>query len=302
MRKPLYALRIPGAHMIDTYLLEQLIAVKECGTLSAASEKLNLTQPSLTRSMQKLEKLLGVPLFDREKNRVALNENGILAAEHANLILLEEQNMIDQVRALDRSKRMITVGTIAPGPMFELSPLLSSIYPDKTISTEVRKEEEELLQGLADRTYQMIILNHSFESPAINCVPCGIEQLFFSVPRDHRIAKREECSFAEMNGESFLMAAEVGYWEQIVRKNLPNSRFLLQNDLDALLEIIKSSTVPSFATDVTNRTINSPEENRAYIRITDEDATEYFYCCCRSDEAKKYQRWFQVLEKRYIKR
>ena len=69
--------------MIDTYLLEQLTAVHECGTLSAASEKLHLTQPTLTRSMQKLEDIFGVKLFERTKNRVHLNENGRLAAECA---------------------------------------------------------------------------------------------------------------------------------------------------------------------------------------------------------------------------
>ena len=75
--------------MIDTYLLEQLTAVHECGTLSAAAEKLHLTQPSLTRSMQKLETLFGVKLFDRGKNRIVLNENGVLAAECAKHILAE---------------------------------------------------------------------------------------------------------------------------------------------------------------------------------------------------------------------
>ena len=114
--------------MIDTYLLEQLCAVSDCGTLSAASEKLHLTQPSLTRSMQKLEDLLGVKLFDRAKNRVHLNENGRLAAECAKHILMEEQDMISRVRALDRSSRTLAVGMISPGPMMELSPLLSSLY------------------------------------------------------------------------------------------------------------------------------------------------------------------------------
>ena len=103
--------------MIDTYLLEQLCAVLDCGTLSAASEKLHLTQPSLTRSMQKLEDLLGVKLFDRAKNRVHLNENGRLAAECAKHILMEEQDMISRVRALDRSSRTLAVGMISPGPM-----------------------------------------------------------------------------------------------------------------------------------------------------------------------------------------
>ena len=135
--------------MIDTYLLEQLCAVDECGTLSAASEKLHLTQPSLTRSMQKLESILGVSLFDRTKNRAVLNENGRLAAECARHILLEEADMITRVRALDRSRRTLAVGMVSPGPMMELSPLLSSLYPDLTIATEVRGEEE-LLQAIVE--------------------------------------------------------------------------------------------------------------------------------------------------------
>ncbi|MBQ6503280.1 MAG: LysR family transcriptional regulator [Flexilinea sp.] len=138
--------------MVDTYLLEQLSAVYECGTLSAASQKLHLTQPSLSRSMQKLEAILALKLFDRHKNRITLNDNGVLAAECAKQILAEEQLMINRVREHDRSKRMINVGTIAPGPMFELSPLLSSIYPDKTISTESRQKEE-LINGLYEGTY-----------------------------------------------------------------------------------------------------------------------------------------------------
>lgn len=53
--------------MIEIYLLEQLAAVAKYGTLSAAAEHLHLAQPSLSRSMQKLEDLLGVTLFERKK-------------------------------------------------------------------------------------------------------------------------------------------------------------------------------------------------------------------------------------------
>ena len=52
--------------MIEIYLLEQLAAVAKYGTLSAAAEHLPLAQPSLSRSMQKLEDLLGVTLFERK--------------------------------------------------------------------------------------------------------------------------------------------------------------------------------------------------------------------------------------------
>lgn len=41
--------------MIDVYLLEYFIAFYEEGSLLKASEKLHISQPSLTRAMQKLE-------------------------------------------------------------------------------------------------------------------------------------------------------------------------------------------------------------------------------------------------------
>ena len=69
--------------MIETYLLEQLDSFARTGTLSAAAEELHLTQPSITRSMQKLEGELGVTLFNRSRNKITLNETGKTAANYA---------------------------------------------------------------------------------------------------------------------------------------------------------------------------------------------------------------------------
>ena len=55
--------------MIDTQQLEQLIFIAEHGTLSKAAEKLHVSQPAVSRSMQRLENDLGVVLFDRQKNK-----------------------------------------------------------------------------------------------------------------------------------------------------------------------------------------------------------------------------------------
>lgn len=54
--------------MVETFLLEQLIAFAKYGTLSKAAEELHITQPALSRSMKKLENEFGVSLFDREKS------------------------------------------------------------------------------------------------------------------------------------------------------------------------------------------------------------------------------------------
>lgn len=69
--------------MVEFYQLEQLLRVADCGTLSGAAEQLHLSQPALSRSMQRLENDIGVPLFIRYKNKIELNENGQLAVEYA---------------------------------------------------------------------------------------------------------------------------------------------------------------------------------------------------------------------------
>lgn len=58
--------------MFELNQMEQLIMVAECGTLAGAAKKLHLSQPALSRSMQKLEEELQVPLFNRKKNKIQL--------------------------------------------------------------------------------------------------------------------------------------------------------------------------------------------------------------------------------------
>lgn len=53
--------------MINIEQLEHLIAFNKYKTLSKAAEKLHISQPILTRSMQKLEQELEVELFHRTK-------------------------------------------------------------------------------------------------------------------------------------------------------------------------------------------------------------------------------------------
>lgn len=52
--------------MIEIHLFEQLVAFASCGTLSAAADQLHISQPALSRSMQRLEDELGIA-FDRHK-------------------------------------------------------------------------------------------------------------------------------------------------------------------------------------------------------------------------------------------
>ena len=56
-------------NMVELKQLKQLISFKKYRTLSKAAENLYISQPALSRSIQKLEKTLEFELFDRKKIR-----------------------------------------------------------------------------------------------------------------------------------------------------------------------------------------------------------------------------------------
>ena len=254
--------------VFEIYQLEQLLAFAECGTLSGAAEHLHLSQPALSRSMQRLEAELQVPLFDRQKNKIEFNENGRMAAEYA-------QDMISRVQAFDRSQRTILIGSCAPMPLWEIPPHLSDLYPDRTISSEMR-ENKVLLQGLRDGVYQLIILPYPVEEPGISCVKYGEEHLFFSLPPAHPLSGSKALYMKDLNGETMLLRNRLGFWREMTVRKMPDTRFLEQEDM-AFDELVRSSALPIFTTDMALAREGTPL-NRVNIPILDEEANVTYYC------------------------
>jgi len=84
--------------MLDLHELQQLVAFADLGTLSKVAEEGHISTPSITRSMKTVEESFGVPLFERSKNRIALNETGKAAVEAARKLLAEADEAVRQVR------------------------------------------------------------------------------------------------------------------------------------------------------------------------------------------------------------
>ena len=281
--------------MFELYQLEQLLAVAECGTLSGAAERLHISQPALSRSMQRLETELQVPLFTRQKNKIELNENGRMAMDHARKIMDQAQDMVSRVQAYDRSRRTILVGSCAPAPLWEIPPLLSGLYPDRTVSSEIR-ENDVLLQGLRDDVYQLIILPYPVEEPGIACVKYGEEHLFFSLPPAHPLSGSKALSMRDLNGETMLLRNRLGFWRDVATQKMPDTRFLEQEDI-AFNELVRSSALPSFSTDVVLHR-DGASANRVNIPILDEEANVTYYCLYKPFGRNDLSAFFQTLPAR----
>ena len=186
--------------------------VAECGTLSGAAEHLHLShsRPSAA-PCSGWKRNCRSPLFDRQKNKIELNENGRMAADYARQVMEKCQDMVSRVQAFDRSQRTILVGSCAPAPLWEIPPVLSDLYPDRTISSEMR-ENDVLLQGLRDGVYQLIILPYPVEEPGISCVKYGEEHLYFSLPPAHPLSGSKALYMKDLNGETMLLRNRLGFW------------------------------------------------------------------------------------------
>ena len=156
--------------MVELYELRQFAAFANAGTLLEAAEILHLSQPALSRNMKKLEDELGVPLFIRRKNRLELNDNGKYVWSLAKELLADADSLVEKTQAYDRKNRTISFGVCSPAPSWLISPLLGSLYPSKTLQTETA-EENLLLSGLENKTYQLIALFSHTNRKANNTLP-----------------------------------------------------------------------------------------------------------------------------------
>lgn len=277
--------------MFELYQLEQLLIVADCGTLSGAAEQLHLSQPALSRSMQRLENEIGVPLFIRHKNKIELNENGLLAVEYARKIVDQAGNMINGIRDYDRKRHTIFIGSCAPAPLWELLPTLSDQYPDMTVASELR-ENDALIQGLQDGTYHIIILPFQVEISGTGCRRYGEEHLFFSLPPAHPLSDSKTLHFKDLNGDTMLLRNRLGFWKRITDEKLPDTHFLVQEDAD-FDELVKASALPSFTSDlVIQREGEVP--NRIKIPIEDKEANVVYFLYYRLKDQNLLSNYLRI--------
>jgi len=280
--------------MIETYLLEQFAAFARCGTLLKASEELHITQPTLSRSMKKLEEELGVSIFHRENSKLSLNETGKVAAEYAEKALQANQDLIDHVLAYDRSLRTVNIGSSSPFPINELMPALQEYLSEKTILTELVDTDELLLTGLKNRRYDLVILHSLPEDKTLYCQRYMDEQICLTVDENHPFAQKKSISFAEMLGMRILVSGKIGFWMDICKKHLSEEDLLVQRGLEALGELIEASTLPFFNSDrMIEMGVQIP--GRVSVPISDEDAHATYWVACRASDQSKYRSIFNTV-------
>lgn len=93
--------------------LRYLVALSETGHFRKAAEQCNVSQPTLSIAIKKLEEELGISLFERARHKVATTPTGERIVEQARTVLRETQNL-RQLAELGKDPlgAMLSVGAI----------------------------------------------------------------------------------------------------------------------------------------------------------------------------------------------
>src|SRR5262245_34183720 len=91
---------------MDRYLLRYFLAVAEIGNFSRAAAKVNVTQPTLSVGIAKLEEQVGARLFERTTRRVSLTAAGSRVLGHARRISQEYEMALRDVSEAPQLKRV----------------------------------------------------------------------------------------------------------------------------------------------------------------------------------------------------
>lgn len=261
---------------MDLHLLEILLAFKKYGTLSSTAEALHISQPTLTRNMQALEKEVDVPVFIHGKNSLKLNETGEFLVKESEKLLHSYEEMIQKLHILDDSLRVIHIGCCAPGPKSVYETIIQSYYPTSKIDWISNQNENELLKGLQKHTYDFIFIQKQPLSKEFYSKSCLKEQLFTCVEKDHPFMKyKDGITFEQMDGYTYLQIEDVGIWKDIKAKNMPHSKIITQKDREDLTALVNSSSLPCFVSNITSEN-DRKYPRRIRIPIIDSDATREF--------------------------
>ncbi|MFI5645339.1 LysR family transcriptional regulator [Kitasatospora sp. NPDC051705] len=187
--------------------------------ISRAAEELRVAQPSVSRTIIRLESELGLPLFDRQGRRIRLNEHGAAFLRRVDRVLTE----------LDDARREMTDAAVAgPGRLAvaaeTLPQLAGALAAFRAHRPGVRVHLFQAPVGAMRRHLRSAEVDFALASqplagPDLCAVELLREEVLLAVPPGHRLAGRESVTVAELADEDFV-STRAGHWQRALLERL----------------------------------------------------------------------------------
>jgi DNA-binding transcriptional LysR family regulator len=190
--------------------LEYFVAVAAELNFSRAARRIHVVQSALSASVGKLEKELGVELFDRSKRQIALTAAGEVFLQHAREVIHAAHRARTSVDAFrDQLTGSVTLGTLMSWGTLDLPAALEEFRRSNPLVT-VRLRQSLTgsaghLTAIADGQMDLALV--SISSPGSQLVALRelmSEPMVFVCESGHALADRRKVALTDLGGHDFI--------------------------------------------------------------------------------------------------
>ncbi|MEV4953546.1 LysR substrate-binding domain-containing protein [Paenarthrobacter nitroguajacolicus] len=207
--------------------LAGFIAVAEELHFGRAAERLKMTQPPLSRQIQKLEKSIGTALLERDNRKVQLTPAGLAFLEEARrLMSLAQRAPVTARRIATGRSGVLRVGFTAASGFSILGPLLeeiAEILPDVDVDLQELVTGEQI-QGLLTGGLDLGLARPPFDREVFDSHLLYKESMVLAVPAGHRLAGLSRAiQDTDLQDEPLIMHSptKATYFYDLVVRMLP---------------------------------------------------------------------------------
>ena len=173
--------------------IDYLLAIYELGSISAAAERLFITQSALSRYLQSLEDRLGFKIFTREKNKLKTTQEGELYIRFAKRVSDERTIFLAEAEELRKKKSDIRVGIGLILDTIRFRDVMEE-YMERYPNSNVFINSQRMLQAIPsvksrDVGFYFGYCPDDVDSSDLAFMPIFQDELLVAVPRMHHAMK-----------------------------------------------------------------------------------------------------------------
>ncbi len=257
--------------------MQYVVQVAEEKSFSKAAQKLHIAQPSLSQQIAKLEKELGVILFQRSPAEVTLTRAGEVFYQSAVDIL----DRVEQLRKEMYDVAHLKKGKLNIGSMSmtgaHLLPLALPVFQKQYEGIEISlvedstgNLEEMTAKGQLDISLLSLPITHS----SLAFEPLLEEEIFLAVPPNHPLAGRDCVEVKTLSDESFIMIKQGLGFHDLSRDICLQAGFeprtvFESNNIETIQSLVCAGMGVAFVPRMVMRSSHKDDFAPVYVRLID---------------------------------
>src|SRR6266540_792808 len=187
--------------------ITSFVRTAEAGSFTVAARELGLTQPGLSRQIQRLERSLGVALFERGRHGLVLTSAGERYRAYAEDVLARHRQLLDELggteASLEGQLRIAASTTPAEFLVAELIANFTALHPNVE-AIVFTADSERVVDEVADGRHNIGFVGARIERRRIRYDAVATDEVVLAVPEKHPFARKRVVPVAALAKERFI--------------------------------------------------------------------------------------------------